>query len=186
MILGHRELKKCWKDKILRFEPDIDESQIGLCSIDLRLGYKVSRLQNNLGITVTPAITKSSGLFIEEDLPKDKFLTIKEGEFMTAITYESVSLPSGLAAMVEGRSTYARWGLSAHVTAPLIQPGWFGPITLELYNHAKFSLNLMPGQERVSQLILFKTSSAISPKIIKALSRYRGQTSPVPKPFNER
>ena len=57
------------------------------------------------------------------------------GEFILAKTYESITIPKNLIALVEGRSTYARMGLSMHQTAPWIQPGWNGPIILEIMNN---------------------------------------------------
>jgi deoxycytidine triphosphate deaminase len=46
------------------------------------------------------------------------------GAFVLALTYESITVPKKLIALVEGRSTYARVGLSMHQTAPWIQPGF--------------------------------------------------------------
>ena len=46
--------------------------------------------------------------------------------FVLAMTYEKVTMPLDMIAMVEGRSTYARVGLSMHQTAPWIHPAFEG------------------------------------------------------------
>ncbi len=88
-----------------------------------------------------------------------------------------------VAAMVEGRSTYARWGLSAHVTAPLIEPSFFGNITLEMYNHGKFGIDITVGKDTVCQLIFYRVSSSVPSEVIDAFGRYRGQSTPEPEPY---
>ena len=175
-----------WKKKRIRFEPNIDESQISLCSIDLKLGNNCTNLEENPGITVKPSISKAAGLFKTEIIEEGKSLKVKAHSLVLATTYEKITLPNNIAAMVEGRSTYARWGLSAHVTAPLINPGWNGNITLEMYNHSSYDVELIPGKDRVCQLILYRITSPIPKNIVDNLSRYRGQTTPHPQPYNSK
>ena len=54
--------------------------------------------------------------------------------FVLAQTLERVALPNDLMGLVEGRSSWARVGLSVHLTAPKIDPGFNGTITLEIAN----------------------------------------------------
>ena len=146
MILGYKDLIKAWKIGKIGFSPDIEKNQIGISSIDLRLGYEVSKLQFRPGVTINPALDdfNSKGLFTKDDyrekdgLGKTRLLRIEAGEFMVAFTLEEVHLPNNLAASVEGRSRLARWGLAVHTTAPHIDPAFVGPIALELYNHGPF------------------------------------------------
>jgi hypothetical protein len=60
----------------------------------------------------------------KDEFGKRETFTLGPGEFVLALTYESIKVPKNLIALVEGRSTYARMGLSMHQTAPWIQPGW--------------------------------------------------------------
>jgi dCTP deaminase len=67
-------------------------------------------------------------------------------------TNESFSIKSDakLMALVQGKSGLARLGLSVHITAPIIHPG-FGeknkpePIMLEIYNHGHLTIKIYPG-----------------------------------------
>jgi dCTP deaminase len=77
------------------------------------------------------------------------------------MTHESVTVPRNLIALVEGRSTYARLGLSMHQTAPWIQPGWSGPIVLEIKNHGPVKVELTPLLDRPCQVTFFQLTSAL-------------------------
>jgi dCTP deaminase len=184
LILSHKDIIDLWTRKVIKFEPKIEESQISLCSIDLRIGNNFTRLNDNPGITVDPQISKSAGLFNLKTVATGETEKIKGHEFVLGTTFEKITLPNNIAAMVEGRSTFARWGLSAHVTAPLINPGWDGQIALEMFNHGSHSIDLVAGKTRACQLILFKVSKPIPQKIVNALSRYKGQTTPTPNPYS--
>lgn len=77
---------------------------------------------------------------------------IEPGEFVLATTKEYVKLPSGIAARVEGRSSLGRLGISVHVTAPTIHALFEGYITLEIFNHSAYDLNIQEGM-KICQLI---------------------------------
>ena len=69
---------------------------------------------------------------------------IRPGEFIIGKTVETVRLSPRLAGRVEGRSRYARVGIGVHVTAPKIDPGFEGTITLEIFNLGLYSCRLVP------------------------------------------
>ena len=109
MIISHTQISQLWKKKKIQFEPDINENQISLCSIDLRLGYNFSHLVDNPGLTVSPSISTSTGLFESKIVNEGESIKIKGHEFILGVTYEKITLPNNMAAMVEGRSTFARF-----------------------------------------------------------------------------
>jgi deoxycytidine triphosphate deaminase len=65
--------------------------------------------------------------------------------------------------LVEGRSTFAEFGIGIHVTAPKIDPGYNNRITLELTNHSQATWKIFAGEEGISlsQLILMQVSPAL-------------------------
>jgi dCTP deaminase len=99
-----------------------------------------------------------------------------------ALTHESITVPNNLIALVEGRSTYARVGLSMHQTAPWIQPGWSGPIVLEIANHGQIPIKLTPLIDRPCQLTFLQLKSPV-PKSLAYGSRktdtYKDQAHPL-------
>ena len=70
------------------------------------------------------ASVAETGLYHEEVFEvtdrfgKRRTYILEPNEFILALTYEHVWIPRNLIAMVEGRSSYARVGLSMHQTAP--------------------------------------------------------------------
>jgi dCTP deaminase len=74
--------------------------------------------------------------------------------FLLGMTEESVELPKGskIAARVEGKSKFARTGLTIHMTAPTIHADFRGKIALEMYNFGNYPVRLRPGM-RICQLI---------------------------------
>jgi dCTP deaminase len=112
----------------------------------------------------------------------DGSVVLRPADFILGITAERVSLPvaSRLAARVEGRSTLARLGMSVHVTAPTIQSGFSGHITLEITNHGGLSIRLRPGL-RVCQLIVEQVFDTPSKAISTAFQNQTSSTG-LPKP----
>ena len=160
----------------LPFNPPLPEGQIGDSSIDLRLGYNfafypslTAGLPANVGAIVSQIIDlgdeakvsdfiKSVRQANNRTLRDGEYIDIQPRAFLLAETLESFTLPNDLAGRVEGRSIYARLGLTVHQTAPSVKPGWAGQLTLEIVNNGPFTYRLYPGM-RLCQLILEQLSS---------------------------
>lgn len=188
MILSYKDLIAAWKKKRVRFTPDIaPERQIGLSSIDLRLGTVFAKLKPREGLIVQPArgFDLTDHVEIEQTAGRG-FVTggpifrLAPQQFRLAFTLEEVTLPPDLAGNVQGKSSLARAGLAVHITAPHIHPGFSGRITLELYNHGPWTLEFVPGEDLVCQLILYKVTSPVDKRATEALSTYARQKTPFP------
>lgn len=70
---------------------------------------------------------------------------LEPGEFLLASTFEHVTIPTDLVAIVEGKSSLGRVGLAVHITAGFIDPGFRGNITLELKNVNAHPIKLTGG-----------------------------------------
>lgn len=137
MILSHRDLRKAVDEKRIAFDPPLECDQFREASVDLRLGFSFTLLKENLpGVKVSVAdgiktikdteLYRSRDLRERDELGQPETFTIKPKMFVLAMTYEKVTMPLDMIAMVEGRSTYARVGLSVHQTAPWIHPAFEG------------------------------------------------------------
>ena len=69
------------------------------------------------------------------------------GLLVLASTLEHIEVPDDLVARIEGKSSLGRLGLSIHVTAGYVDPGWKGHLTLELTNVASRPILLRPGMK---------------------------------------
>jgi dCTP deaminase len=194
MILSQPEIRAAVESGEIRFDPPLEEKQWGEASVDLRLGFKFTKLTGDSSVTFS--MTKGigpiarTGLYHEETFElKDKFgkrrtYILDPGEFILALTYEHIWMPRNLIAMVEGRSTYARVGLSMHQTAPWIQPGWDGQITLEMRNGGPFKIELTPIDEMPVQLTFFRLTSELKEDQAyggRATDRFQNQDSALPR-----
>ena len=180
MILSYGDLVTYWKRKKIRFDPDISRTQIGFSSIDLRMGEVATELIQNPGITIRPATSIPQGIF--ENKPISNYLRIKPRQLILVLTKESITLPANLCGEVQGRSSFARYGLAIHITSPHIHPLFSGPITLELYNHGPNDLEIWPG-DPICQLILSRVSRPV-PRSFQNIGRYRQQKTPTPVPLS--
>lgn len=153
MILSDGEIWDSLANGELGIDPLPDLSSVKPSSIDLKLGERllVQRSDQVMGLTIDPAtidlidhLTRYSDLV---DLAQVGSFRMQRGVFVLATTFERIRLPNHLAARVEGKSSLARLGVSVHFTAPKIDPGWQGTITLELYNLGSFTVELKPRME---------------------------------------
>lgn len=172
MILAQPELRAAVTAREIEFDPPLEESQWGQASVDLRLGFSFTKIKKGLkgikvsiadGLAVLGDIGFWNTIVLEEadKLGKLQSFSFEPGEFVLAMTYERVKVPSNIIALVEGRSTYARAGISMHQTAPWIQPGWEGPIVLEMLNQGPLTIELTPKKDRPCQLVFFQLTSAL-------------------------
>ena len=198
MILSGSDLRQAVQSGQISFAPALENRQWGEASVDLRLGHQFTKLESQEGLTISVADglkpLQSTNLWKTVDLKgldtfgNPKFLEIGQGDFILAKTYESVTVPRDMIARVEGRSTYARVGLSMHQTAPWIQPGWSGPIILELMNNGPLNIKLTPMKDRPCQITFFKLTSEVTKEHAygaKEKDAYQDQLHPmVPKTEN--
>jgi dCTP deaminase len=166
MVLSQVDIKKAIAKGEIGFTPELEAQQWAEASINLRLGFRFTQLRNVPNITVSVAAgigsVGSLGLWDEKTLKEADELGAREiyklspGKFVLALTHESIKVPRHLIARVEGRSTYARMGLSMHQTAPWVQAGFSGPLVLEIANLGSFTIELTPLIDRPCQLTFLK------------------------------
>jgi dCTP deaminase len=190
VILSRRELQKEVAHGRIKFDPALEEKQWGEASIDLRLGTRFVKLKPLTGVklSVAQGLPPLEGYFDGIDLPlrdamgKAASYCLDPDEFVLALTYETVTVPPHLIARVEGRSTYARMGISMHQTAPWIQPGWTGQITLEIKNSGRIPIELTPLADRPCQITFFQLTSKLPASQAygsRETDKYAGQTHPL-------
>lgn len=153
------------------FDPGIGIDQIGQTSIDLRLGKTFwipnEEAAESIIINIAQGIPDIEGLWHKHDLKPahggrdGDTMRLKPGKFVLGWTHEIVHIPNDLAGFVEGRSSFARLGLSVHQSAPWIHPGFRGPIFLEIKNSGNHTIDLTPLVVRPCQLSFFTISTAL-------------------------
>jgi len=195
VILSQVDLRRAKKAGKIGFTPDLEENQWGEASIDLRLGFSFTKLEKVDGITLDVSkglqalgqsnFYKTKELSQRNDFGDPESFILHPTNFVLAMTYESIRVPLNMIALVEGRSTYARVGLSMHQTAPWIQPGWSGPIILEIMNNGPMDIKLTPLIDRPCQITFFELKSPVPKKAgygTRETDSYQDQRHPLKHP----
>lgn len=156
----------------LTISPILHGEQIGLSSVDLRMGTvalisragSISHVDPAAYIDASPrghgrhqTLQQKHERF---DVPFSKSLLLHPGHLVLVPTLEWVSLPLDLQGVVTARSSWAREGLSI-ATATIVNPGYRGIITLELANLSQVPISLSPGL-RLAQIAFYEMNMGTS------------------------
>lgn len=136
------------------------DSQVEAASYDVCLGHDFLIFQRDdtpyIDMRNPKDITKSVRVHGDNN-----YFTMHPGEFALARTMEVVNIPNDLVARIEGKSSVGRLGMMIHITAGYIDPGFRGPITLELFCVHPLPVLIYPG-DRIAQLSFHEMSSTPS------------------------
>jgi dCTP deaminase len=177
VLLSDRDIKAEIDGGRVRLEP-YDEAMVQPSSIDVRLDRYFRLFDNHKYPFIDPAEDQPDLTRLIEVERGEPFI-LHPGEFVLGSSFEIVTLPSDLAARLEGKSSLGRLGLVTHSTAGFVDPGFSGHVTLELSNAATLPIKLWPGM-KVGQLCFFRLSSPAENSYGSAKygSRYQGQRGP--------
>jgi deoxycytidine triphosphate deaminase len=147
-------------------------TQIQPCSIDLRISnvfWKPSRTRRwlrRLGRRVGSVDLRHAGAHDLEplrdwkryELEEGETLTIRPGGILMARIHERFQVPPAYAGKIEGRSSFARLGLSVHCTGDFVNPGWQGFMPLQLHNAGPYPIKITP-YLMICQLMVIRLAS---------------------------
>lgn len=163
-LLNKDEIMESYHSKesdSLYIDPLINIDQIGNFTVDLRLGYDflVSIMTRKPSIELYPSngieIHQPVRTFFQETRRNigERFIVYPH-QVVLATTLEYISLPHDCYADVLSRSSYTRLGLSLNT---MVQPGYHGCISLELFNHGNSPIELIVGS-RICQIRIFRNT----------------------------
>lgn len=168
MILSDFDLINMIKSKRIVIEP-FSEEVVRENGIDFRLDSEIAHHKKLGDDFVMDPSNPEMIANAYEVMKNQENLVIAPREQVLLSTLEYVEFPDDIAGIVELRSTWARHGLGLPPT--IVDAGFKGTITLEVFNNAPYSIALKPGT-RFAHVIFLKTSS----KVMNAYSgSYTGQ-----------
>ena len=149
----------------LVIEP-LDDSLVGISSVDLTLADSLLIMPEarKVGSIIEPSkedfdvMTELTNRGKRRPIPREDPYILKPGELVLGWTTERLELATSLAARVEGKSSLARLGFSAHITAPTVIAGYRGTLCLEMHNAGPYRIQLEAGME-IAQLVLEQVAS---------------------------
>jgi dCTP deaminase len=160
-----------------------DPERVQPASVDLLLDQYVRTLNDPETGEIDVADVKEGHTTLAE-ISEGGWL-MQPGDFLLGSTVERVTLPNGLAARVEGKSSLGRLGLTVHVTAGFIDPGFSGQITLEIANLSGKPIRLrrlMP----IAQLCLIPMQAVPTRPYGIAGNHYQNQFGPTESRYEMR
>ena len=177
-ILADYEIYELLKSEKLLIIPLMNLSkQLGSTSLDIRLGTSFQVFYPNqvgiIDLTDSGSIKNANRFSNLIDLDFMEPITIAPGQFILGHSMEYIKLPGNISAEVEGRSSFARLGIEVHMTASLIDPGFEGVLTFEIYNAGPNPIQLYPGL-RLGQLRFFSGNPPRKPYNKNPTAKYKG------------
>ncbi|TJV22237.1 MAG: dCTP deaminase [Mesorhizobium sp.] len=143
----------------LWIDPLLDERQIGEVTIDLRLGYdflvSIVTRRPFIGIARDDERFRSIASYFQPTRRElgERFILYPD-QVVLATTLEYVALPSDCYADILTRSSYTRLGITV---STMVQPGFRGCFSVELFNHGNNPIELVVGakmfQMRLTKLV---------------------------------
>jgi dCTP deaminase len=185
VVLSDRDIRTHLENGKIRITPAIDfKTQLGSCSVDLRLGTKFRVFEHSR----FAYIDLRKGVNVDEimrevEIGPDESFTLHPGQLVLGMTIESLELAPDLLARLEGRSSLGRLGIIVHGTASVFDPGWVGNPTLELGNVGILPVSLYAGMRICSFTFETLSSPAEVPYTKKLGSKYAHQTGPYASRF---
>lgn len=179
-ILSDKTIKEYLEEGKIVIDPLKDEQQIQPSSVDMRLGDEFKVFKVIRKPYIDPKDEEDIAEYMESStVPEGEAFIIHPNEFALATTQEYVKVPDDLVARVEGRSSMGRLGVTMHVTAGYVDPGFEGRITLEISNIGAMPVALYPSQ-RVCQLVFetMTTPAELPYGHPKRNSKYMNQLKP--------
>lgn len=174
-VLSDKTIMK-YNRKGLLIEQPITSHQIQPNSVDLTLADTYSRLKPNAKIFCTDTIDPRlkveyevgefndtllrHDVYDEKDPLPDgvKWYVLRPHEFCLMASREILNIPNGILSFVQGRSSIARLAIQTE-QAGLIDAGFRGTITFEVFNQSEYPIVLYSGM-RIAQVYFFKAQFA--------------------------
>lgn len=173
MILSDKSIREYIEKGMLIENPINIEESLQPASYDITLGDQFLIPVSNTGGSDVIDIKKElnyKNLPVHVNSNEESYVLIPAKTFVLAVTKEILNIPNGCTAFVEGRSSVGRSGLTIE-NAGLIDAGFRGSITLELFNATDYDMKIYPGM-RIGQ-ITFNMNDTYSERVYEG--KYQGQ-----------
>lgn len=133
--------------------------QVEPASYDVRLGNDFKIFQRD----ATAYIDMHAPVDITKDVRVNdgEYFLMHPGEFALGVTVERLHMPDNLVGRIEGKSSVGRLGMMVHITAGYIDPGFRGPVTLELFCVHPLPVAVYPG-DLIAQISFHEMKSPAS------------------------
>ena len=140
MFLSHQTIEKYIDEGKIIIEPSFDKKNLRPVGIRIHLAKDLLLPEPDQMVNLTMAQDLK---YRTIDLTEDDFV-LEPGQFVLGASYEAIQTPPNVLAILDGRSTVARLGLTTHITASVIDGTFETPhvAVLEIKNLGNFKVKL--------------------------------------------
>ncbi len=187
MVLSDKDIKSLVTKGVIEVFPKPDfKTQLGSCSLDLRLGNDFRVFEHSKNAYLDPTKKDYTNEITRKVTVKDGDAFIMQpGDFVLAVTMERIKIPDNLLGRLEGRSSLGRLGIVVHSTASVFDPGWDGQCVLELGNLGRMPVALYPGMRICAMTFDQLSTPAEKPYTKRELAKYKFQSGPQESRYNQ-
>ena len=174
MFLSHQTIKRYIDEGKIIIGPEFDKKDIRPVGVRIHLGKSI--LIPEAGQTVE--IQSSTELkYKKVDLTKEEFY-LEPGAFVLGATHETIQTPPDVLAILDGRSTLARLGVSMHISSCVIDGALGAPqvVVMEIKNVGNFRVSLQ-FKDPVAEFVFTELTE---PVVQKGQSQYNNQDGVAP------
>jgi dCTP deaminase len=162
MFLSHTTIEQLIDERRIIIEPEFEKKNIRPVGIRIHLAKDI--LVPEPGQTVILDVPQDLK-YREVDLTKEEFF-LEPGQFVLGATYEAIQTPPDILAVLDGRSTIARLGITTHVTAAVCDGTFETPhvVVLEMKNVGNFRIRLKY-QDPIAMMLFAQLTAPVTQKI---------------------
>jgi len=175
MFLSHQTIEKCLNNGSIKIEPEFNRKNIRPAGVRVHLGATI--LVPEPGQIVS--LTKATHLKYKEVNISDEDFFLDPGSFVLGSTYELFQTSPKILALLDGRSTVARLGLTTHITASVID-GTFEKlqsVTLELKNLGNFTVQLKY-KDPIAMMLFAELTDQVTQKLQSQYGDHSDKVAP--------
>ncbi len=156
-----------------------NEERLGSWTYDVELGNVFKVPEYNTIKFIDPRLNHPDDMFRTVELKDDEEFVLHPHRFVLGSTKEYIKLSEKMVCILEGRSSFARWGIIPHVQAGIGEPGWEGQYTMEIVNMNEVPVILRPGDVIAQMFFSRFITPSKKPYNTKPKGKYLGQKGPV-------
>ena len=176
MFLSHQTLEKYVDEGKIIIQPEFDKKNIRPVGLRIHLAKDILIPEPNQTVEIN---NPTQPKYKEVDLTKEEFY-LEPNEFILGATYEAIQTPPDVLAILDGRSTVARLGITTHVTAMIADGTFEMPhvVVLEIKNVGNFRIRLK-FKDPIAMIVFAELKE---PVVQKIQSQYGGGQNKVTPP----
>lgn len=162
MFLSHQAIEHYIGEEKIVVMPECDYKNIRPVGLRVHLGKYILVPEPNQTVSLTEQIDLR---YKKIDLSTEEFY-LEPDQFILGSTYEAIKTPRNILALLDGRSTVARLGLTTHITASVIDGTFEVPhsATLEIKNVGNFRVRLKE-KDPIALMLFVELKDPITQKL---------------------